>query len=74
LNVIILRAPADGAVPSGLHSLVPERRIESSASVAPVPLTSVKLEAPAASPSPESSAKAANSTSLFMRPSISPSA
>jgi hypothetical protein len=47
LKVIDVRAPALGACPSDFHSVVPERRMDSSSSPAPVPLTSVKFEAPA---------------------------
>jgi hypothetical protein len=47
LNGIEPRAPAAGAAPSAFHSVVPDRRIDSCASAPLVPLTKVKLDAPA---------------------------
>jgi hypothetical protein len=74
LNVIELRPPAEGAVPSGFQSCVPARRIDSCASEPPVPLTSMKLDAPPAIAGAAEAARTAKSASLFMRPSINPSA
>jgi hypothetical protein len=75
LNFIELRAPADGAVPSGFQSAVPARRIESCARLAPVPFTKVKSEAPPAIAGEARNAKAAMAASLFiMRPDINPDA
>ena len=66
--------PIVGAGPSGFQSCVPARRIDSSARVASVPLTSMKLDAPAASAGDADAANAARITSRFMRPSINPGA
>jgi hypothetical protein len=74
LNRNALRAPAEGALPSGFQSWVPARRIDSSASDAPVPLTSMKLDAPAAKAGDADAAKTARITIRLMRPSINPRA
>src|SRR5215211_2974794 len=47
LKLIGLRAPAEGAVPSGFHSSVPARRMDSVPSAPSVPLITVKFDAPA---------------------------
>jgi hypothetical protein len=69
------RAPAEGAAPSGFQSLVPARRIDSSDIAEPVPLTRVKLDAPASSGVGETArASAARlGRTLFMAPDIHPS-
>jgi len=72
LNWTAPRAPAAGAAPSGFQSLVPARRIDSSASAPLVPLTSVKLDAPASAGDAETVRR--RSASLFMRWDIYPSA
>jgi hypothetical protein len=74
LNLIAVRAPAEGAVPSGFQSCVPARRIDNSASAAPVPLTSAKLDAPAAKAGEADAASKARLMSRFMRASINPRA
>jgi len=74
VKVSDVRAPGDGAVPSGFQSAVPARRIESCDSAAPVPLTKVKLDAPAASEGVAQATSSVAKTTLFMRLSINPSA
>jgi hypothetical protein len=70
LNVIDARAPALGGVPSGFHSVVPDRRIDSADKAAPVPLTRLKLVAPPATAGAADSASRAQNTTVLMRANI----
>jgi len=65
VNFIAIRAPGLGAGPSAVHSWVPERRMDNFASAAPVPLMSVKPDAPASACEPLTSSNEASKAFLM---------